>query len=154
MVDFITMCGRGANAPKAAPEDGDIAKVVAHAHPDIEIFIPKVFEAKTVKEGGDPIMLKGPEAFETVISGKIWSELSQPQDTNEDGVVDLEDCPVTCLTLIVLPLDVLTLNHSQNCSLSTVLTLIKFIPDVSSLVTCCVFTPKVLMPYLADLYSM
>ena len=60
-------CGRGANAPKAAPEDGDIAKVVAHAHPDIEIFIPKVFEAKTVKEGGDPIMLKGPEAFETVI---------------------------------------------------------------------------------------
>ena len=68
-------CGRGANAPKAAPEDGDLAKVVAHAHPDIEIVIPKVFEAKTVKEGGDPILLKGKEAFETVLRSPtgLWA---------------------------------------------------------------------------------
>merc|ERR1711865_59883 len=94
MRDFLETSNRGANAPNAAPQDGDLAKMVAHASEEIEIFVPKTYVKKSMKEGGDPVLLRGRAAFEEMLSTKTWSELAPLTDMNGDGVIDEMDCPV------------------------------------------------------------
>eukprot|EP00656_Telonema_subtile_P055867 TRINITY_DN8786_c0_g1_i2.p2 TRINITY_DN8786_c0_g1~~TRINITY_DN8786_c0_g1_i2.p2 ORF type:complete len:195 (-),score=43.86 TRINITY_DN8786_c0_g1_i2:280-864(-) len=90
---FIQICGRGPASFNRNPEEGDLQMLMEGVSDDVEVMVPKVYEVKTVKEGGDPILIHGKEKMEWALTSKRWSELCPLQDNNDDDALDDRDVP-------------------------------------------------------------
>ena len=68
MVDFVEVHSRGSNrGPDPSPLPDDVEKLQAHCDEEMQIHIPKLYEKKSLKDGGDPIHFKGKGHFADVL---------------------------------------------------------------------------------------
>ena len=77
MVDLVEVLSRGSNrGPDPSPQPDDIEKLQAHCEDEMEIHIPKLYEKKSPKEGGDPIHFKGKDHFADILRLHTCDECS------------------------------------------------------------------------------
>eukprot|EP00656_Telonema_subtile_P055866 TRINITY_DN8786_c0_g1_i1.p1 TRINITY_DN8786_c0_g1~~TRINITY_DN8786_c0_g1_i1.p1 ORF type:complete len:153 (-),score=23.39 TRINITY_DN8786_c0_g1_i1:482-940(-) len=74
---FIQICGRGPASFNRNPEEGDLQMLMEGVSDDVEVMVPKVYEVKTVKEGGDPILIHGKEKMEWALTCCLCTALHE-----------------------------------------------------------------------------